>query len=114
MPSSRTKRHRRSSHSHTKKTPASPTSLLAPQEACARAQQIILRHWPDIIQAQVEKALDGSHQHAKYLGEYAGLSAALAAPAGEQDESLAALLLKRLDIVPEADLPAADHAPVLE
>ncbi len=75
-----------------------------PQEACARAQQIIVRNWPGIIQSQVDKALDGSHQHAKFLSDQAGLSPALASTAGGGDESLAARLLKHLEIEPADDL----------
>ncbi len=78
-----------------------------------RAQEIIVRHWPGIIKAVVDKALEGSHQHAKYLGEQAGFPAVLAAPvAASEDESLAALLLRHLAIKPADDSGPADTTPL--
>ncbi len=72
-----------------------------------------MRHWPGIIQAVVDKALEGSHQHAKYLGEQAGFPVAPASPAASEDESLAALLLKHLEIKPNDDSGPADTTPLL-
>jgi hypothetical protein len=50
------------------------------------------------MQAQIAEAQDGSHQHAKFLCEFAGLSGALAAPEAAQEDSLARLLLDKLQI----------------
>ena len=85
-----------------------------PQEACARALELITRAWPDIIQAQIDKALKGGYQHAKYLGEYAGFSAALASPATAEEDSLAGFLLKQLQIREEGPEDAVrEETPLL-
>ena len=58
----------------------------------------IVRACPDIVQAQIDKACEGSHLHARLLFDFAGLSGALASPAAAQDDSLARLLLEQLQI----------------
>lgn len=58
----------------------------------------------DIIDAVIDKALEGSYQHAKFLFDYVGLSHQ---PGSEQSEpSLAQVLLERLGLEEEA--PQAD------
>ncbi len=74
----------------------------SPQEACRRAVAAIVSASPKIIQAQIEKASEGSYLHARLLFEFAGLSGALGSPAAEQDHSLARLLLQQLQIEDEA------------
>jgi pyrroline-5-carboxylate reductase len=37
------------------------------------AQAVILAAWPEIVNGLVNKAKEGSYQHAKFLSEFAGL-----------------------------------------
>ncbi len=90
--------------SHAAKTNhvAEPASCLpvpsSPQEACRWAVDAIVGAFPAIMQAQIDKAGEGSHQHAKFLCEFAGLPGALLSPAAAQEDSLARLLLDKLQI----------------
>ncbi len=85
---------------------------LTPQEACRRAVAAIVRACPEIIQAQIEKASEGSYLHARLLFDFAGLSGALGSPAAEQDHSLARLLLQQLQIEDEAEDAAGEQTPL--
>jgi hypothetical protein len=72
------------------------------EQAYARGLDAILRSFPKILKAQIDKAEEGSHLHAKLLFDLAGQWDALAAAAAAEDDSLASLLLKKLQIQ-EAD-----------
>lgn len=62
----------------------------------------ILRARPGIIQAIIKQAREGSYQHAKFLFEYAGIAnAETPAAEAEPQQSLAALLLEKLQIETE-------------
>ncbi len=84
--------------------PATPASATR-EDAAGRALAQILQAFPDIIAAQIAAARDGSHQHAKFLCEFAGLSAALATDSAAPDDSLARLLLDRLQIADQVSEP---------
>ncbi len=69
----------------------------------------IVAAFPEVITAQILKAKAGSYQHAKFLCEFAGLSGALVSPAAAEDDSLARLLLDKLQIGDEDSEPAASQ-----
>ena len=59
--------------------------------------QEVQRALPDIVDALIKQAKEGSHQHAKFLFEFAGI-ASFPQPAAEGEESLAALLFRELQL----------------
>ncbi len=59
--------------------------------------QAVERALPDIVGALITQAREGSYQHAKFLFEFAGI-ASFPQPAGEGEESLAALLIRELQL----------------
>jgi hypothetical protein len=61
----------------------------------------------NVLDAVINKANEGSYQHAKFLFELAGLFPAPAAADEEADDSLAAYVLRRLDM---QDTQARDEA----
>lgn len=67
-------------------------------EVRSRCRQMVAANAPEITQKLIEKALEGSHQHAKFLFDFAFAEAAK----GKDDEdelpgpSLAEILLERL------------------
>lgn len=63
--------------------------------ALYEARHYVIAQMPQIINAIVKKALDGSYQHAKFLLDFAGSEPA-AQSASADEESLAAMLLKEL------------------
>ena len=59
--------------------------------------QAVARALPGIVSALIEQAEQGSHQHAKFLFEFAGI-AGFPHPQAEGEESLAALLFRELQL----------------
>ena len=59
--------------------------------------QAVERALPGIVKALIKQAEEGSHQHAKFLFEFAGVGSLPQAAAPEQ-ESLAALLFRELQL----------------
>jgi len=52
---------------------------------------------PDIVKALIAQAKQGSHQHARFLFEFAGIGS-FPRPQAEGEESLAALLFRELQL----------------
>lgn len=81
------------------------TNISESQDAGLYASRgAIIEAMPKIIEAIIQKAAEGSHQHAKFLVEFAGGFDKPAAAGGEE-ESLAAMLLRELragEVEPEA------------
>ena len=75
-------------------------------------QQRIIDEMGEIVGGLLEKAKDGSCQHAKFLFDFAGVEAggAEASSPARADESLAALLLSGLD-APDAGFPPQQGQP---
>ena len=59
--------------------------------------QAVERALPGIVKALIKQAAEGSHQHAKFLFEFAGIGNQPPASAPEE-ESLAALLFRELQL----------------
>lgn len=74
-----------------------------PQRKPGKAQpdfdpaRAVERALPDIVDALITQAREGSHQHARFLFEFAGI-ARFPQPAAEEEESLAALLIRELQL----------------
>lgn len=81
-----------------RRAPAAPPPAPQPPTPAAstleRAAAQIRAAVPDIVQAMIDQAKEGSCPHAKFIFEVGGV--ALAAPPDEQPQSLLALLLERL------------------
>ena len=61
----------------------------------------------------IGKAMEGSHLHAKLLFEFAGISAAsLPAEPGTESQSLAQLLMEKLDRMAEKSAASEGERPV--
>ncbi len=82
-------------------------SPITPEEACRRAMDAIVCACPEIVEAQIAKAREGSYLHARLLFDFAGLSGALGAPDSAADDSLARVLLRELQIEDETSEDAA-------
>lgn len=68
--------------------------------------QLIRGSAPDIVKRVIDKAREGSYQHAKFLFELAGIDLARPDDAdGEEQESLAAFLRRELKVMPEGPAP---------
>jgi hypothetical protein len=77
------------------------------QQVKQECQQRVIDAMGEIVGGLLEKAKDGSCQHAKFLFDFAGVEAggAEASAPGRKDESLAALLLSGLDSPATGFLP---------
>ncbi|HXE91300.1 MAG TPA: hypothetical protein VNK82_10095 [Terriglobales bacterium] len=87
--------------------PPAPVAPISPQEALQAAQQQVLRALPGIIAGLAEQS-QTSHQHARFLFEFAGLAPGVLPPEAA-GPSLAEILLNRLEklTVEEVRPPAA-------
>ena len=86
---------------------------LSSEQATRQAVAAVFRDLGMIVEAMIGKAKAGSHLHAKLLFEFAGISAASLAPeAGAEPQSLAELLLKKLDQMAEGCASAEGERPV--
>lgn len=52
---------------------------------------------PEIVEALIAQARQGSHQHARFLFEFAGIGG-FPRPQAQEEESLAALLFRELQL----------------
>jgi len=69
----------------------------------------------EILRANIAKSLEGSHLHMKALFEYASLwPAGAGAEAKSKEPSLAALLLEKLEGIPQPEEGAGNVNPVLQ
>lgn len=59
--------------------------------------QAVAHALPGIVGALIEQAEQGSHQHARFLFEFAGIGN-LSQPSAPEEESLAALLFRELQL----------------
>ena len=59
--------------------------------------QAVERALPGIVEALIQQAEQGSHQHAKFLFEFAGIGNRQP-PGAPEEESLAALLFRELQL----------------
>ena len=71
--------------------------------ASALARQKVIQALPDIIDAIIGKAADGSYLHANFLFAFAGIDQGQEAAEAEREQSLAELLLSRLDLEAAGD-----------
>ncbi len=92
--------------------PAPPAPPLTAEESVRQAADAIIRALPQIVNAVITQASKGSYMHARFLCEFAGLSAAaLSNDGGDGQPSLACLLLERLELEPPAPTaPVAGEA----
>jgi hypothetical protein len=60
------------------------------------AREEVVEALPFIVRKLIEKAKEGSHQHAKFLFDFAGSGPADGVMRSADDDSLAALLMKEL------------------
>ncbi|MGH9580762.1 MAG: hypothetical protein ACRD2R_07205 [Terriglobales bacterium] len=89
-------------------TPAHSATPLSAEESVRQAADAIVNALPSMVEAVIAQACEGSHVHARFLCEFAGLSAAAMPAAGEAAEpSLAQLLLERLDLQEPTPAPVA-------
>jgi len=65
-------------------------------EALYRARNRVIEALPEIVTKLIDKAKEGSYQHAKFLLDFAGSGPADDSGADAHDDSLAALLMKEL------------------
>lgn len=81
-----------------KSTPKSTASIESSSDPVRDAAAEIRQNAHVIVTPLIEKAKSGSYLHAKFLFEFAGLTAP--PPADSVDGSLAALLLRALELEP--------------
>ena len=94
------------------KAPARPVEMAAASDlaqAGAIARQKVINAMPGVIDAIIGKAMDGSYLHANFLVTFAGLNQSEKETDDDREDSLAELLLKRLD-----QAAASDEAHVVE
>lgn len=74
-----------------------------PMELEQELAQLIRQSAPEIVKKVIDKARDGSYQHAKFLFDLAGLDLARGGEDDEagENESLAAFLRRELTAPPE-------------
>ena len=67
---------------------------LSSNDALYASRHNVIQEMPNIIDAIILKALDGSYQHAKFLLDFATGEDDTPAPAASDEQSLAALLMQ--------------------
>ena len=96
-----------------KRSPKPPGGDASPEEATRQAVAAVFRDLNSIVEIMIGKAKAGSHLHAKLLFEFARISAAsLAAEAGVEPQSLAQVLMEKLDRMAEESASAESKRPV--
>lgn len=80
---------------HARPAAVAPTAPMTAGEVLGRARQAILQAVPEIVTALADGAKGGNHLQAKFLFEFAGLSAAEGSDAAA-GQSLAEVLLAAL------------------
>lgn len=68
----------------------------AVDEELYRARRKVIAALPDIVSKLIDKAKEGSYQHARFLLDFAGEGPSDESGADANDDSLAALLMKEL------------------
>ena len=68
------------------------------EEAVRRATEKIINATPRIVDAVMQQAGNGNYLHAKFLFDFVGLAASPMSPPATADQSLAAVLLRSLDL----------------
>lgn len=91
------KKRRHSPRSTRAATPANAASATSPDALSDRAREKIFQALPEILDALIDKAKAGSYLHANFLFVFAGLDGMEDEEDAEQGESLAELLLRKLD-----------------
>ncbi len=87
--------------------------LLSAEQATREAVAAVFGNLGTIVQAMIGKAAEGSHQHAKLLFDFAGISAASLPSQFEVEQpSLARLFLEKLDQMAKETAAADDERPV--
>ena len=89
--------------------PPEPIAPISPQAALQAAQQQVLRALPAIIDGLAEQS-QSSHQHARFLFEFAGIAPG-AVPPEAAGPSFAEILLDRLGMIAVEEVqPPAESA----
>jgi hypothetical protein len=60
------------------------------------ARDEVVEALPEIVRSLINKAKEGSYQHAKFLFDFASSGSAAGSDNADNDDSLAALLMKEL------------------
>lgn len=93
--------------------PESAGEPLSPEQATRKAVAAVFGALDRIVKAMIDKAAEGSHLHAELLFDFAGISAAsLPAEMGAEPQSLAQLLMEKLDRMAEESASAEGKRPV--
>ncbi len=79
------------------KRPSKPKAATKPRARPQDPARTIEQALPEIVDALIAEAKQGSYQHARFLFEFAGLGG-FPRPPAEEEESLAALLLRELQV----------------
>ena len=85
----------------------------APEQATRKAVAAVFRALDGIVKVMIDRAMEGSHLHAKLLFEFAGISAASLPPeAGAEQPSLTRLLMEKLDQMADETASGEGERPV--
>jgi hypothetical protein len=97
---------------HVSGSPQPPSEPLTRESVGKQAAAAITNATPEIVKAVIAQAEKGNYLHAKFLFDFAGITATPEPRSQSSDDSLAAILLRELKILQRTNVTSSYAAPV--